>query len=620
MNIGQIVDALGGWCYRSSLARELERRWYRSRLWGLVRDSRHRKRVSRYRPRHLYEMVISNDRMWFKLQAPCWSSRQAAEFMEARFNGTRYVTADGHRPVTPFRLSNCSSDISNWESIVDRLPKEWGDGKYRIERYPYPWCETLSEGCDCNANRGKLDVVCSDYGNQREVERKQARTRNAWYDNYIKEMETSIENNDEAQRTKRSRQVSQPEASGRAGAFVYPRVPVEQGADKRNENVPMAAMNRISQLVSAGYYCSIEQKRHPYGQQAIRKTEACLTAACTQILTWGEAARAFAMSRIGDIAAHWLQMHQSEVCAQESVWGDVDIPETLYKYIPRKLIGMGAPESLRTTQLLALNDDMECNVTTMKGSEQEDTLAFLAVVQSKLEGHLGIAVPWEELLRRSLRYGDLRLSTFIQEYLDPLVGVVSFSTDILVPTMWAHYAQNTGIVVGYDTDALSALGFELRPVVYSELAPTYQPPASDAIRLDFVNREDMERDLRAGQNREGFPILASTDLAEFGAGWKSLSRLLLVKGISWAYEKEVRLLVDLEQARDTGRKDSNGWPIKVIDPPLEAIKEIYGGANTRDADVERAVQVARGENKKGLFVGHVSSHAFRIQKTGGSNY
>ena len=112
MNMGQIVDALGGWCYRSSLARELERRWYRSRLWGLVRDSRHRKRVSRYRPRHLYEMVISNDRMWFKLQAPCWSSRQAAEFMEARFNGTRYVTADGHRPVTPFRLSNCSSDMA----------------------------------------------------------------------------------------------------------------------------------------------------------------------------------------------------------------------------------------------------------------------------------------------------------------------------------------------------------------------------------------------------------------------------------------------------------------------------------------------------------------------------
>ena len=151
--------------------------------------------------------------------------------------------------------------------------------------------------------------------------------------------------------------------------------------------------------------------------------------------------------------------------------GDVDIPGILYKYIPVERIGNGAPGSLRATQLLALNDDMECNVTTMKGSEQGDTLAFLAMVQSKLEGHLGIEVPWEELLERSIRYGDLRLSTFIQEYLNPRVGVVAFTADILVPTMWAHYARNTGIVVGYDTETLRNMGFELRPMIYSEIAP-----------------------------------------------------------------------------------------------------------------------------------------------------
>ena len=104
------------------------------------------------------------------------------------------------------------------------------------------------------------------------------------------------------------------------------------------------------------------------------------------------------------------------------------------------------------------------------------------------------------------------------------------------------------------------------------------------------------------------------------AGWKSLSRLLFVKGMSWAYENEIRLLVDLEQARDTGKNDSNGWPIKVIDPPPEAIKEICRGANTQDAEVARAVEIARGENKSGPLVQHVSSHAFRIQKTVGSRY
>ena len=255
----------------------------------------------------------------------------------------------------------------------------------------------------------------------------------------------------------------------------------------------------------------------------------------------------------------------------------------------------------------------------MKGSQQE-ALQFLRSVQSRVKEHLGVDVPWEDLLILWELHGDLRLSTYVQEYLNTRLGVVSFSTDILVPTMWAHYARNTGIVVGYDGEALKELGFELRPVLYSEIAPVWEPEEGDDFRLDFVDREDMARDLRAGRDREGWPLLARTRLAAFGGDWKSLSRLLFVKGMSWAYEKEVRLLVDLEQARETGVKDRNGYPVKVIQPPREAIREVYGGTNTREEDLERAVQVARGERKEGLFVGHVSGHAFRMQKTGGTRY
>ena len=567
---------------------------------------------------HLYEVLISNSRVWLKVQASCSSSEQAVAFFEYRFNGTDCIV-DGHRPVTPFRLSQRSHYITNWASIVDHLPAGWDDDEFNIVETPYPWCETLSDDCDCHGAKGRLDVAhCSDFGLHDETEERASKSQNVRYENYIQEMEDRIARRDESQRKER---LQREQRSLPQGATPVVAKPAEQGENHRDVTDALAdAIRGVNRLVAQGFYCSIEGHHHPYGEQAIRKTVASLTATCTQISTWSGADRKLAMSRIGDIAAHWLQVHQSEECAQKSLWGNIDIPDILYKYIPEKLIGQGVPNSLRATQLLALNDDMECNVITMKSSKQEDTIAFLATVQKKLEEHLGITVPWEEFLTRSIRYGDVRLSTFIQRYLNPLVGVVSFSTDILVPTMWAHYAWNTGIVVGYDTEALTALGFELRPVVYSEIAPMYQPQEGDAIRLDFVNREDMERDLRAGRNREGFPILASTELAEFGAGWKSLSRLLLVKGISWAYEKEVRLLVDLEQTRDTGSKDCNDWPIKVIDPPPEAIKEIYGGANTRNADVERAVQVARGENRGGLFVGRVSSHAFRIQKTGGVNY
>ena len=502
---------------------------------------------------------------------------------------------------------------------MDQLPAGWDDDEFHIVGTPYPWCETLSDDCDCHGAKGRLDAAyCSDFGLHDEADKQANKSQNVRYLNYIQTMEETIARRDESRREER---LQREQHLPPQGATPVAAKPAERDGDHRGATDLLGdAINGVNRLVTRGFYCSIHGRHHPYGDQAIRRTVASLIGACVQMSTRGGADRKLGTSAISQIAAHWLEMHQSEECAQRSVWGDVEIPGILYKYIPKDLIGKGVPESLRATQLLALNDDMECNVTTMKGSEEEETLAFLAVVQSKMEEHLGIAVSWEELLTRSLRYGDLRLSTFIQEYLNPLVGVVSFSTDILVPTMWAHYARNTGIVVGYDTKALSALGFELRPMVYSELAPTYQPSEGEAIRLDFVNREYMEREFRVGRTTEGMRLLARTDLAEFGAGWKALSRLLLVKGISWAYEKEVRLLVDLKQARDTGRKDSNGWPIKVIDPPPEAIKEIYSGANTRDADVERAVQVARGENKKGLFVGHVSSHAFRIQKTGGVNH
>ena len=46
-----------------------------------------------------------------------------------------------------------------------------------------------------------------------------------------------------------------------------------------------------------------------------------------------------------------------------------------------------------------------------------DILDFLALVQSRLKECLEIEVSEEELIKRSLRHSDVRLSTFVQEYL-----------------------------------------------------------------------------------------------------------------------------------------------------------------------------------------------------------
>ena len=375
----------------------------------------------------------------------------------------------------------------------------------------------------------------------------------------------------------------------------------------------------VEALAKQGFYCQIEGRRHSYSEMAKRKSGANLAMTVLQLSAWNEEGRKQAMSKLGDFTAYWLQMHQTQECASKSVDGKADIPDVLYKYIPRELIGQGAPDSLRATQLLALNDVMECNITTMSDKAM-DASDFRALIRSKVKRCLGIAVSEDELLRRSRSYGDLRLSTFIQEYLNSRVGVVSLTVDRFVPTMWAHYARNTGVVVGYDTEALSDLGFELRSVTYTELAPSYEPTKGDVISLLLIDRNRMEQETRAGKTTKGYPILSNVGLAEFCSDWKSLSRVLFVKGASWEYEKEVRLLVDLQQTRDTGKKDGNDWPIKVIDLPPEAIREIHRVSNTRDADLARAAEVARGENKKGLLVGSVSAHGFRMQNTVSSRY
>ena len=78
--------------------------------------------------------------------------------------------------------------------------------------------------------------------------------------------------------------------------------------------------------------------------------------------------------------------------------------------------------------------------------------------------------------------------------------------------------------------------------------------------------------------------------------------------------------MDLQQTRDTGKTDKLGKPIRVVDVPPEAIREIYRGPQTREEDVKLVVEEARGENKKGLYVRSTSFRNFRIQNTGGSRH
>ena len=122
---------------------------------------------------------------------------------------------------------------------------------------------------------------------------------------------------------------------------------------------------------------------------------------------------------------------------------------------------------------------------------------------------LGVTLSDGELAKLWVTTGDMELSGFVREHLNSRVGVVSLSSNALVPTMWAHYAQNTGVVVGYDTEALAKLGFDLRSVVYLDIPPMWQPTRGDVIEAAFADRESTDRAAAAGKVVLGYHILCS---------------------------------------------------------------------------------------------------------------
>ena len=105
---------------------------------------------------HLYEILLESSQMWVKIQAPCVSVEQAMAFFDCRFGGD---DPDPPVPVSPYRtfdvpttLSECTESIANWDSIKDSLPSHWDGNEFRLVGEPYPWCETLADGCDCHGS------------------------------------------------------------------------------------------------------------------------------------------------------------------------------------------------------------------------------------------------------------------------------------------------------------------------------------------------------------------------------------------------------------------------------------------------------------------------------------
>ncbi len=270
-----------------------------------------------------------------------------------------------------------------------------------------------------------------------------------------------------------------------------------------------------------------------------------------------------------------------------------------------------SPVTLRATQPVALNDVMEGNLSTFKADADMDRGRWYEALGERLCEIFGEdSLSPEELERRKRRYGDPRVPTIVRDHLSRFVGVVSFSTDPLIPTMWAHYAENSGFVVGYRMDAIRPLGVGLRRVLCMELAPAYWPTRDNTVELNFVDEERR----KAEPDREGIPILGSYDFLTLGKDWRTPCDLLFVKGDGWKSERKIRLLVDRETTRQTGEVD--GHEVHVVDVSADAIEEVYVGFNTPDWAIRRISEmVSNHDGGRQWMLKYTDSHAYRMEVT-----
>ena len=319
-----------------------------------------------------------------------------------------------------------------------------------------------------------------------------------------------------------------------------------------------------------------------------------------------------------EVHAAVVQARDEQLSAQKYVTDRMrqmdDLPHILYKYVPLHVLtdeGSQFPWTLRATQPAALNDVMEANIRTQT-ELGIDPDRYQAVLSASLKRIFGDdALTDDEMSRRRQRYGDPRVSTVIRDFLSRFVGVVSFSSDPLVITMWAHYAQNSGVVVGYKTAALRELGIDIKRVLYMELAPVYTPTRGDTVKLDFVDDERRRKDPRYAQTDADTPLIGpALDFIELRKDWRQLARLLFVKGKPWEYEKEIRLLVALQNTR--ALEDQSD--IRVLDVPPGAIEGVYVGPATPTeavAEIRRRVE----DTTVRWSLKYTDSHAYRMQVT-----
>ena len=227
--------------------------------------------------------------------------------------------------------------------------------------------------------------------------------------------------------------------------------------------------------------------------------------------------------------------------------------DLLYKYVSAERVLTCLPEigdgTLRATQPSALNDPFECGVAKVfVGENMENKFAKVLT-----DIHNITPVSETDVIEAENKYGSLFLRELFSKQLSQRFGVVSFASDPRHPLMWSHYAiEGSGFVVAYDIEQLKMLGDDtecLKPINYAS------KPA--IIR--------------------GYPVLNE----------ENIPKLMTTKSDHWSYEKEWRLILELNNTIGTGYTDRFGQPINLLRVPNKAVMKVYYTERTPDETVKK---------------------------------
>ena len=246
--------------------------------------------------------------------------------------------------------------------------------------------------------------------------------------------------------------------------------------------------------------------------------------------------------------------------------------EVLYKYMTSERVLTCLPEvgngTLRATQPAALNDPFECAVVTdfidIGWDQIRRDLEFAKALNSIPDT---TEVSPNEVAWAKEQYGSLYLRDLFTRQLSQRFGIVSLSEEPRHLLMWSHYTSDgSGFVVGYSVERL-------------------------------LNLANLEAVLRPVQYREEVALIENYDALDFYEG--HLHDLMSQKSHHWSYEKEWRLIVELDQAIGTGLRDSRGLPVNLVRIPNAAVVSVYHTERT-PADVVEEVR-SRLENPNNRY-------------------